>query len=117
MKNENLINDILARILITEITYKVSRKTSIGRGTIRFDLDFDSTHESCKWFKDKIQESEEIRDAIADNIINKLAEPVDGFMERIKEDRLRENGFCADINLELWDDEHSSWVLTTVFPL
>lgn len=117
MKNEKLIKDIISRIRLTKVDYLCNGRDAIGKGTIRFDIGFDKTHESCKWFTEKIREDIEIRDAIADSIICRLAEPVDCYMEQIKEDREREGGFYADISLELWDDDRSSWVLNTEFPL
>lgn len=116
MKNESLIKDIISRIRITEADYKANTKDGIGKARVCFDLLFDSTHESAKWFKEKVEEDKDIRYAIADSLINRFAEPVDEYMEQIKEDEQNEGGFYADVILHDWDDEKCSFILETEFP-
>lgn len=117
MKNEELIKNITSRIHITDLTFHEYDSDRIGDLSAYFTLDFDSTHESCKWIKEKIEDGADIRYAIADNLIMRVAEPVDGYMEQIMEDESRNCGFYAVIKILEWNDTMCRLSLETQFPL
>ena len=116
MANENLIKDIISRIRITEAFYNAHTKEAVGYLNTTFRLDFDKSHESCKWFKEQIATDTEIRNAIVDNLINRFAEPVDGYLGQIEDDKDRIGGFYADIFLKEWNDDECTFVLESEFP-
>lgn len=117
MKNEELIKNITSRIIITDFAFHENDSNRIGEMSVCFTLNFDPTHESCKWFKEKIEDGADIRYALADNLIMRVVEPVDGYMEQIMEDEARNCGFYAVVKVLDWNDTMCRLTLETQFPL
>lgn len=113
----DIAKDIISRISIVEAFYNAHTEEAVGYLNVTFRLGFDKTHESCKWFKEQIETDKEIRDAIADNLINRFAEPVDGYLGQIEDDKDRVvGGFYADLFLKDWNDDGCTFVFESEFP-